>query len=77
MTSTAVTSTAARSTAMTAITAALSTELEDGVPIELIAEIVRSVLDDGRRADLKGADGAALIEARLRIKRFIRARAPR
>ncbi len=62
---------------MTAMTAALSAELEDGVPIELIAEIVRSVLDDGRQAALNGAEGAAMIEARLRIERFIRARAPR
>lgn len=64
-------STEAKSTAMAA---ALSAELDDTVPIELIAEIVRSVLDDGRRAALKEAEGAAMIEARLRIERFVRAR---
>lgn len=58
------------------MTAALSAELDDSVPIELIAEIVRSVLDDGRRATLNAAEGAAMIEARLRIERFIRARTP-
>lgn len=59
------------------MTAALSAELEERVPTELIAEIVRSVLDDGRQATMNGADGAAMIEVRLRIQRFIRARAPR
>lgn len=58
------------------MTAALSAELDDSVPLELIAEIVRSVLDDGRRATLNAAEGAAMIEARLRIERFIRARTP-
>ena len=58
------------------MTAALSAELDDSVPIELIAEIVRSVLDDGRRSALNAAEGAAMIEARLRIERFIRARTP-
>lgn len=58
------------------MTAALSAELDDSVPIELIAEIVRSVLDDGRLAALNAAEGAAMIEARLRIERFIRARTP-
>jgi len=56
--------------------AALSAELGNAVPIELIAEIVRSVLDDGRLAALNGAENAAMIEARLRIERFIRARTP-
>jgi hypothetical protein len=60
----------------TAMTAALSAELDDSVPIELIAEIVRSVLDEGRQAALNAAEGAAMIEARLRIERFIRARTP-
>jgi len=58
------------------MTAALSAELDDAVPIELIAEIVRSVLDDGRLAALNGAEETAMIEARLRIERFIRARTP-
>jgi len=73
-----VKSTAAKSTAAksTTIAAALSAELDDTVPIELIAEIVRSVLDDGRRAALNAAEGAAMTEARLRIERFIRARTP-
>jgi hypothetical protein len=53
---------------------ALSAELEDAVPLELVAEIVRSVLDDARLATLNRAEGAAMIEARLRIERFIRAR---
>jgi hypothetical protein len=61
---------------LTAMTAALSADLDDSVPIELIAEIVRSVLDDSRQAALNAAEGAAMIEARLRIDRFIRARTP-
>jgi hypothetical protein len=59
------------------LTAALSAELDGRVPIELVAEIVQSVLDDSRQAALDGAEGAAMIEARLRIERFIRARTPR
>ena len=56
--------------------ATLSAELNDTVPIELVAEIVRSVLDDARLAALNAAEGAAMVEARLRIERFIRARTP-
>lgn len=53
--------------------AVLLAELDDSVPIELVAEIVRSVLDD-TRCSLNGTEGAAMIEARLRIERFVRAR---
>jgi hypothetical protein len=55
----------------------LSAEFDGTVPIELIAEIVRSVLDESRQAALDEAAETAMIEARLRIARIIRARAPR
>lgn len=58
------------------MTAALSADLDDSVPIELIAEIVRTVLDGSWPAALNGSEGAAMIEARLRLDRFIRARTP-
>lgn len=58
----------------TALAASLSAELDGSVPIELIADIVRSVLDEHRKSALDGAEEAAMIEARLRISRFVRAR---
>jgi len=61
----------------TGMAAALSAELDGAVPIELIAEIVRSVLDDSRQAALGGTAESAMTEARLRLERFVRARTPR
>ena len=58
-----------------AMTTTLSAELEGSVPCEIIAEIVRSVLDEGRRsAPDRGAE-FTMREARQRLGRFIRARA--
>jgi hypothetical protein len=59
------------------MTATLSAELEDRVPLELIADIVRAVLDEsGRAADDELAE-SVMFEARQRLGRFIRARTPR
>lgn len=61
----------------TGMTATLAAELDGSVPIELVAEIVRSVLDDSRQSALDGAAESAIAEARLRLQRFVRARTPR
>jgi len=61
----------------TGMTATLSAELDGTVPIELVAEIVRSVLDDSGQAAQAGTTESAMAEARLRLARFVRARTPR
>ena len=61
----------------TGMTATLAAELDGTVPIELVAEVVQSVLDDTRQAALNGATESAMTEARLRLERFVRARTPR
>jgi len=61
----------------TGMTATLAAELDGTVPIELVAEIVQSVLDDSRQAALDGTTESAMTEARLRLERFVRARTPR
>jgi hypothetical protein len=55
---------------------ALAAELEGRVALELIAEIVRSVLDETRQSARDDAAEYAILEARLRLERFIRARSP-
>lgn len=57
--------------------ATLSAELDGRVPIELVAEIVRAVLDERRQSAREEATGSAMTEARKRLERFIRARLPR
>jgi hypothetical protein len=54
--------------------AALSTELEGKVPDELVAEIVRAVLDETRKATKDQVIELTMGEARKRLERFIRAR---
>jgi hypothetical protein len=56
------------------MTATLSAELEGRVAHDLVADIVRAVLDEGRGACQDGASESAMIEARGRVERFIRAR---
>lgn len=59
------------------MTATLTAELAGRVPPGLVAEIVRSVLDEGRQAAQHPADEFMMFEARQRLERFIRARASR
>jgi len=56
------------------MTAALSTELQGKVPDELVAEIVRAVLDETRKATTDQVNELTMVEARKRLERFIRAR---
>jgi phage-related baseplate assembly protein len=56
------------------MTATLSAELEGRVPDELVAEIVRAVLDESRRAAQDRVGELTMVEARVRLERFIRAR---
>lgn len=57
--------------------ATLSSELDGRVPIELVAEIIRTVLDESRQSAREEAAESAMTEARKRLERFIRARLPR
>jgi hypothetical protein len=59
------------------MSATLSVELEGRVPPGLVAEIVRSVLDESRQAAQDRAVELTMVEARKRLERFIRARASR
>jgi hypothetical protein len=59
------------------MSATLSVELEGRVPPGLVAEIVRSVLDESRQAAQDRAVEFTMLEARHRLERFIRARASR
>ena len=59
------------------MTATLSVELEGRVPPGLVAEIVRAVLDESRRASQDRALELTMFEARKRLERFIRARSSR
>ena len=59
------------------MTATLTAELAGRVPPGLIAEIVRSVLDEGQQAAQVRAEEITMLEARERLERFIRARASR
>lgn len=55
----------------------LSAELDGRVPLELVAEIVRAVLDESRRGAPHATAESAMSETRARLDRFIRARLPR
>jgi hypothetical protein len=57
-----------------AMITALAAELQGRVALELIAEIVRSVLDETRQTTRDDTAAYAMLEARLRLERFIRAR---
>jgi hypothetical protein len=56
------------------MTATLSAELEGRVARDLVADIVRAVLDERRRNVQDRATESAMLEARRRVERFIRAR---
>lgn len=57
----------------TVITATLSAELESRVPADLVADIVRTVLDESRQAAHDWGFQPTMIEARRRLERLIRA----
>lgn len=57
-----------------AMTATLSAELDGKVAHELVADIVRAVLDEGRQDVQDLAGESAMVEARRRLELFIRAR---
>jgi len=57
-----------------AITATLLAELGGGVAHELVADIVRGVLDESRHASQDRTVESTMLEARRRLERFIRAR---
>jgi hypothetical protein len=56
------------------MTATLSAELDGRVARDLVADIVRAVLDEGRQDVQDRAAESAMLEARRRVERFIRAR---
>jgi hypothetical protein len=56
--------------------ATLSAELGGRVSPDLVADVVRAVLDESRPAGGQEAAESAMTEARKRLRRFIRARLP-
>lgn len=58
----------------TVMTATLSAELQGKVPADLVADIVRAVLDERRRSAHDRRVEPTMAEARQRLERFIRAR---
>jgi len=61
----------------TVMTAALSAELDGRVPADLVADIVRTVLDESRQAAHDWGVQPTMIEARQRLERLIRAASSR
>jgi hypothetical protein len=59
------------------MSATLSAELEGRVPPGLVAEVVRSVLDESTQPAQQPAVEFTMLEARQRLERFIRARVSR
>lgn len=57
------------------MTATLAADLEGRVPVGLVADIVRAVLDESQRAAQHRGVEPSMFEARRRLERFIRARA--
>jgi hypothetical protein len=55
------------------MTATLLAELEERAAVDLVADIVRGVLDEGRRSVQDRAAESAMIAARQRLDRLIRA----
>ena len=55
------------------MTATLFAELEERAAVDLVADIVRGVLDEGRRSVQDRAAESAMIAARQRLDRLIRA----
>jgi hypothetical protein len=54
----------------------LSAELEGRVPPDLVADLVRAVLDESRQAAHDRGVEPTMREARARLERFVRARSP-
>jgi len=52
----------------------LSAELEGRVPADLVADLVRAVLDESRQAAHDRGVEPTMREARARLERFVRAR---
>lgn len=60
-----------------AMTATLTADLEGRVPVDLVADIVRAVLDESRQVAQNRGVELSMFEARRRLERFIRARSSR
>jgi len=58
----------------TAMTVALSAELEGRLPPDLVADLVRAVVDEGRRSAHDRGVEPTMLDARKLLKRFVRAR---
>ena len=58
----------------TAMTAALSAELEGRVPADLVAELVRAVFDESRRSAHDRGVEPTMLAARQLLERFVLAR---
>lgn len=58
----------------TLMTATLSAELDGKVPAELVADLVRAVLDESRRSAHERGVEPTMLEARQHLERFVRAR---
>ena len=56
------------------MTATLSADLEGRVAPDLVAEVVRAVLDESRQATHDRGVEPSMAEARRRLERFVRAR---
>ena len=56
------------------MTATLSAELDGRVPADLVADLVRAVLDESRRSAHDRGVEPSMAEARQRLERFVRAR---
>jgi hypothetical protein len=59
------------------MTATLTSELDGRVARDLIADIVRAVVDESRQTAPGRAVGSMMAEARQRLERFIRAASTR
>jgi len=61
----------------TAMAATLSAELKGAVPIDLVSDILRAVLDERMQAARGRGLDPPILEARRRLERLIRARSTR
>jgi hypothetical protein len=61
----------------TVMTATLSAELKGAVPVDLVSDIVRAVLDERIQVARDRGLDPPILEARRRLERLIRARSTR
>jgi hypothetical protein len=61
----------------TVMTATLSAELKGAVPVDLVSDIVRAVLDERMQVARDRGLDPPILEARRRLERLIRARSTR